>query len=88
MESKMKKAKKEKKAARKGFVDVSTPKGLAKGFRNMAKDLVCHGDPKDPVVSRAQRELKAGYRFAAEVIEKFGDKVKYPKVLADSKKFG
>ena len=84
----MKKVREAKKTAKKGFVDVSTPKGLAKGFRNMAKDLVCHGDPKDPVVSRAQWELKAGYRFAAEVIEKFGDKVKYPKVLADSKKFG
>lgn len=84
----MKKVREAKKTAKKGFVDVSTPKGLAKGFRNMAKDLVCHGDPKDPVVSRAQRELKAGYRFAAEVIEKFGDKVKYPKVLVDSKKFG
>ena len=84
----MKKVQEAKETAKKGFVDVSTPKGLAKGFRNMAKDLVCHGDPKDPVVSRAQRELKAGYRFAAEVIEKFGDKVKYPKVLVDSKKFG
>lgn len=84
----MNKVQEAKKTAKKGFVDVSTPKGLAKGFRNMAKDLVCHGDPKDPVVSRAQRELKAGYRFAAEVIEKFGDKVKYPKVLVDSKKFG
>lgn len=84
----MKKVREAKKTAKKGFVDVSTPKGLAKGFRNMAKDLVCHGDPKDPVVSRAQMELKAGYRFVAEVIEKFGDKVKYPKVLVDSKKFG
>ena len=84
----MKKVREAKKTAKKGFVDVSTPKGLAKGFRNMAKDLVCNGDPKDPVVSRAQMELKAGYRFAAEVIEKFGDRVKYPKVLVDSKKFG
>ena len=84
----MKKVQEAKKTAKKGFVDVSTPKGLAKGFRKMAKELVCHGDPKDPVVSRAQRELKAGYRFTAEVIEKFGDKVKYPKVLVDSKKFG
>ena len=68
----MKKVQEAKKTAKKGFVDMSTPKGLAKGFRNMAKGLVCHGDAKDPVVSRAQRELKAGYRFAAEVIEKFG----------------
>lgn len=84
----MKKVQEAKKTAKKVFVDVSTPKGLANGFRKMAKGLVCHGDPKDPVVSRAQRELKAGYRFAAEVIEKFGDKVKHPKVLVDSKKFG
>ena len=84
----MKKVQEAKKTAKKGFVDMSTPKGLAKGFRNMAKGLVCHGDPKDPVISRAQRELKAGYRFAAEVIEKFGEKVTYPKVLVDSKKFG
>lgn len=84
----MKKIKEAKKTAKKGFVDVSTPKGLAKGFRKMAKELVCHGDSNDPVVSRVQRELKAGYRFAADVIEKFGDKVKYPKVLVDSKKFG
>jgi len=71
----------------KSKVDVSTPKGLAKAFRNMAKSIICHGDPNDEVVRRSECELKAGYRFAAEVIEKFGDQLKYPKVLADSKKF-
>ena len=49
----MKKVKKAKKTVKKGFVDMSTPKGLAKGFRNMAKGLVCHGDPNDPVISGA-----------------------------------